>query len=358
MKDYYDILGVSKGATEEDLKKAYRKLAMKYHPDRNPGNKEAEEKFKEISEAYAILSDPQKRAQYDQFGTTEGFGADFDIGDIFSRVFGDFFGRGQEDIFGDFFGHRRREEKSRIQREDIKVRLTIDFMEACFGVKKKIKVRRSKICPHCSGTGAESGGLSTCPLCGGTGEVSYTAGFMSIRKTCQRCGGTGKIITKKCKECKGKGFIYSDEDLSVRIPAGVDNGDVLRVRDKGNNGGDLYIYIDIKPHKLFKREGKNIYIKLPISFVQATLGAEVEVPTIHGKEKLSIPPGTQNDETFVLRGKGINADGVVGNEIVKVFIEVPKKVTKEQKRILTEFAKAGGDDVSENFISRIKNLLS
>lgn len=359
MKDYYATLGVSENATEEDLKKAYRKLAMKYHPDRNPGNKDAEEKFKEISEAYAILSDPQKKAQYDQFGTTEGVSSDFDIGDIFSRVFGDLFGQGQEDIFGDFFGHGRKQKESRIRKEDVKVQLTIDFMEACFGAKKKIRVHRSKICSHCNGTGAEKGGIATCPLCGGRGEVSYTAGFMSIRRTCQRCGGTGEIITKKCKMCKGKGSVYNDEELAVRIPVGVDNDDVLRVRDKGSNGGDLYIYINVKPHELFKRDGKNIHIKLPISFVQAALGAEVEVPTIHGLEKLSISPGTQNGEIFTLRGKGINAGGVVGNEIVEVFIEIPKKLNKEQKRILTEFANTEGNcNVSENFISRIKNLIS
>ncbi|MCD6132804.1 MAG: molecular chaperone DnaJ [Deltaproteobacteria bacterium] len=357
MKDYYAILGVSRDATEEDLKRAYRRLAMKYHPDRNPGDREAEEKFKEISEAYAVLSDPQKRAQYDRFGTTEGFSTDFDIGDIFSRVFGDFFGH-EEDIFGDFFGHRRKQRESHIRKEDIRVHLTIDFMEACFGTKKKIRVRRSEICSHCGGTGAEIGGIATCPLCGGTGEVSYTAGFMSIRRTCQRCGGTGEIITKKCKECKGKGFIYTDGELSVHIPAGVNDGDVLRVRGKGNNGGDLYIHIGVKPHKLFKRDGKNIHIKIPISFVQAALGAEIEVPTIYGEEKLTIPPGTQNGETFVLRGRGINAGSVVGNEVVEVFVEVPRKLNKEQKRLLIEFANAGGNDVSKDFISRIKNLLS
>jgi molecular chaperone DnaJ len=362
MKDYYAILGVSQDASDEELKKAYRKLAIQYHPDRNQGNKDAEEKFKEINEAYSVLSDATKRAQYDQFGTVDdnfqGSYSSSAFDDIFSNI-SSMFG----DIFGDF-GYEEDRSNRPQSGEDIRVNLTIDFKEAVFGAEKEITINKKTICPECNGTGAEKDGIETCPYCKGMGEVLYSQGFLSVRRTCPKCNGKGKIITKKCKQCGGVGYIYEKETLKVKIAQGIDTGNVIRITGYGNPGynggpnGDLYIYINVKEHNFFKRNGKDIYTKIPISITQAALGAALKIPTIWGEHELEIPPGTQNGETFTLKHKGVELSGSKGNQIVEIDVEIPKKLTQKQKDILLEFAKESGEEPSykNSVLDKFKNL--
>ncbi len=363
MKDYYSILGVSRDATEDELKKAYRQLAIKFHPDRNQGDKEAEEKFKEINEAYSILSDPTKRAQYDQFGSVDendlgGFGYSSSFDDIFSNI-SSMFG----DIFGDFGFEQKNSNRPR-SGDDIKINLTIDFKEAVFGAKKKIKINRKKVCDKCNGTGAEDGGIEKCQYCNGMGEVLYSQGFLSVRRTCPKCNGTGQVITRKCKSCGGAGYINEQETIEVKIAQGIDDGNVIRITGYGNPGynggpnGNLYIYITVKEHEFFKRSGKDIYTQIPISITQATLGASLKIPTIWGEHELEIPPGTQNGETFLLKHKGVELSGSRGNQIVEVKVEIPKKLSQKQKEILTEFAKESGEELSykDSVLDKFKNL--
>ncbi len=363
MKDYYDILGVSRNATGEEIKKRFRELAIKYHPDRNPDNTEAEEKFKEINEAYSVLSDPKKRAQYDQFGVvdgSDGYSSDYDFANTFSDIFSNL-----SSVFGDIFGdysYRRgpRPEKG----DDIGINLTIDFKEAVFGAKKEIKVKRRRTCPKCGGTGADKNGIETCPYCRGRGEISYSQGFFSVRKTCPKCGGKGVIITKKCTNCGGTGYIYEEEKLIVNIEQGINNGDILKITGKGNPGknggpdGDLYIYIHVKEHEFFKRKGRDINIEIPISITQAALGAVIKVPTIWGESEITIPPGTQNGDTFVLKHKGVELNGVRGKQTVKVKVVIPKQLTKRQKELLEELAKESGEDLSykESILDKFKSM--
>ena len=366
MNDYYDILGVNRDATQEEIKKAYRKLAIKYHPDRNPGDKKAEEKFKKINEAYSVLSDESKRAQYDQFGSVgdmggfsgfEGFESATaeDIFDTFSSVFGD--------IFGDFQSRRNRRKRPQ-KGEDVRLNLTIDFKEAVFGAEKEIEIKNRKICPNCNGTGAEKGGIQTCPYCKGKGEVEYSQGFFSVRKTCQHCSGSGKIITKTCKRCSGSGYIYEKEKLKIKIPPGIDNGNIIKVSNRGYEGrnggpnGDLYIYISVRESDLFKRDGKNIILELPISITQATLGATIKVPTIWGEEELSIPPGTQNNRKFIMKGKGVELSGTRGDQIVIINVKIPTTITQRQREILEEFAKESGEELTykDSIIGKFKNI--
>ncbi len=362
-KDYYAILGVSRNATDEEIKKAYRQLAVKYHPDRNPDNKEAEERFKEINEAYSVLSDPQKRAQYDRYGTVEGMDttADFDYStfeDIFSQ-FSSFFG----DIFGDYHEQRGSYRRPR-KGEDIRIDLTIDFKEAVFGAEKEIKIKKRSICPNCNGTGAEKGGIRACPYCRGTGEVVYSQGFFSIRKTCPKCGGTGRIIVQKCRTCGGVGYVYNTEKLRVHIAQGIDTGNVIKVPGHGNPGynggpnGDLYIYIKVKEHEFFKRKGRNIHIEIPISMTQAALGATIKVPTIWGEHELYIPPGTQNGAKFTIKHKGVELSGSRGDQIVTVNVKIPTKLTDKQKELLREFAKESGENLEEksSIFEKFKNI--
>ncbi len=364
MKDYYAILGVSKDATDEELKKAYRKLAIKYHPDRNQGDKEAEEKFKEINEAYSVLSNPTKRAQYDQFGSVDENG--FEGGFTYSSAFDDIFSN-LSSMFGDLFGDYGFEDENsaRPQRgEDIRINLTIDFKEAVFGAEKQIKINKKKICDACHGTGAEENGIETCSYCKGAGEIIYSQGFLSVRKTCPKCNGTGKIITKKCKNCGGVGYVYEEETLNIKIAQGIDTGNIVRVTGYGNPGlnggpnGDLYIYIDVKEHEFFKRDGKNIYVEIPISITQAALGTTIKVPTIWGEHELEIPPGTQNGERFIIKHKGVELSGSKGNQIVTVKVEIPKKLTQKQKEILMEFAKESGEELNykNSVLDKFKNL--
>lgn len=376
-KDLYEILGVDRNATQEEIKKAYRRLAKKYHPDLNPGDKEAEQKFKEINEAYEILSDPQKRAQYDQFGHAafeqggfqqSGFGDftqggfDFDFGG-----FGDIFG----DIFSDFFGTgKRKAEKGPRKGADIRYDLTLTFEEAAFGTEKEIEVERFEVCDVCHGTGVKPGSRpETCPVCHGTGEIRQTQNtpfgrIVNIR-TCPRCHGEGKIITDPCQKCGGTGRIRKRRKIKVTIPAGIDEGQMLTLRGEGEPGlrggpnGDLYIVIHVKPHEIFKREGYDVYVKIPISFADAALGGEIKIPTLDGIVSFTIPEGTQTGTKFKLRGKGIPHIGGRGrgDQIVEVYVEVPKRLSEKQKELLREFKRLEGENTAEHksFFQRMRD---
>ncbi len=361
MKDYYEILGVSRDASAADLKKVFRQLALKYHPDRNPDNKESEEKFKEINEAYTCLSDPDKKSNYDRFGTAEGVGAGFSP---FGAGFGDVF----EDIFGDFFGTFTGQRRKRPAKGmDLRYDLDITLMEAAFGTEKTIEIPRWENCADCKGTGAAPGKApATCPNCKGSGQVRFQQGFFSVSKTCGKCNGEGRIITDPCKTCKGQGRTKKYREINVRIPAGVDTDSKLRMSGEGELGlyggppGDLYIFLSVEEHQFFKREGMTLYCKVPVSFPQAALGAEIEVPTIDGVTNLKIPQGTPSGKAFHLKGKGMPRLGSHqrGDQVVIVNIEVPKHLTPRQKEILEEFAKINSDEVSKGFKEKLKDLFA
>lgn len=362
MKDYYDILGVSRNASEAEIKKAFRGLALKYHPDRNPGDKEAEERFKEINEAYSVLSDPEKRSNYDRFGRAEGIGAGFGAftGTAFSDIFEDIFG----DFFGEFTGRRRpRPTKG----NDLRYDLDITLEESAFGTEKYIEVPRWETCSTCNGSGSAPGkGPVTCPNCKGTGHVRFQQGFFSVSKTCGRCRGTGRIITNPCTSCRGSGRTKKIHSISVRVPAGVDSGSRLRMSGEGEPGeyggppGDLYIVINVKEHPVFIRKGNDIYCEMNITFPQAVLGAEIEVPTLDGATNLRIPPGTPSGKAFHLKGKGIPRLGGHGrgDEVVVVNIEVPKHITPRQRELLEEFAQINGDRTAKSFKDKLKDIFS
>jgi molecular chaperone DnaJ len=361
MKDYYEILGVSRDASDMDIKKAFRQLALKYHPDRNPENKESEDKFKEANEAYSCLSDPAKRAHYDRFGTAEGVGAGYGP---FGAGFGDIF----EDIFGDFFGTFSGQRRARPAKgRDLRYDLDISLMEAALGTEQKIEVPRWEDCPECAGTGSAPGKMPiSCQHCKGTGQVRFQQGFFSISKTCNKCGGAGKVITDPCAGCKGDGKVRKFKNISVKIPPGVDTGSRLRILNEGEMGmnggprGDLYIILNIEEHPFFQREGNDLFCEIPISFPQAALGAEVEVPTLEGYANLKISAGTSSGRIFHLKGKGMPKLGGngKGDQIVRVYVDVPKKLTAKQKELLDEFARITGDEVSKSFKEKIKGLFS
>lgn len=367
-KDYYSILGVSRDAGADEVKKAYRKLALKYHPDRNPGNKEAEEKFKEISESYEVLSDSQKRQAYDQFGRAGVYGERPGFSGMRGAGFEDLFG----DIFGDLFGGTRRQRRPTrrrgIQGGDLRFDITISFEESAFGKKTRIDLPKEVSCSHCAGSGAKPGTKPTrCVQCQGTGEVRFSQGFFSISRTCDRCQGEGETITTPCSMCHGRGTVRHTKTVEVNIPAGIDTGQSLRLSGEGNAGiqggppGDLYLVVRVESHPFFTRENNDVVCEVPITFTQAALGTQVEVPTLYGKVEMKVPPGTQWGKIFRLKSKGfpdIRGYGH-GDQLTKIIIETPMKLSKEQKEILNKFASITGDSVQptrRSFLDKMKEL--
>ena len=356
-RDYYEVLGVSRGASEAEIKKAYRKLAKENHPDLHPGDKEAEARFKEVNEAYEVLSDADKKARYDQyghagvdpnFGAGGGFDGSFDFGDL-GDIFGSFFG-------GGFGGGRRTNPNAPQRGESFRLSLAISFEEAAFGCEKSVTVERMETCETCHGNGCAPGSTpEVCPECHGTGTVQVRRqtpmGVFATSSPCTRCGGKGKIIHQPCKDCHGTGAVRKRKTIQASIPAGIDNGQTISIRGQGNAGknggpaGDLLITITVRPHELFRREGTSVLCEAPITFAQAVLGAELEIPTIDGKVKYELPEGTQSGTTFRLKGKGIpalNGRGR-GDQYVTVYIETPRNLNKEQKEALKKFAESMGD---------------
>ncbi|GAA0789046.1 molecular chaperone DnaJ [Hathewaya limosa] len=362
-KDYYEILGIEKGASEPDIKRAFKKLALKYHPDRNPDNKEAEEKFKEINEAYQVLSDPEKKARYDQYGTADfgagfdgGFnGAGFDFSDL-GDIFGDIFGGGFSGGFGGFGSSGRANPNAPRKGADIETTLNLSFEEAVFGCEKEIVVNKHENCETCNGTGAKPGtSPKTCDRCNGTGRITMqrrTAfGAFSTQTTCDKCRGLGTIIENPCSSCHGTGKIKKRKSIKVKVPAGVDNGNIIPIRGQGEPGsnkgpsGDLYINLRVAPHKLFERRGNDIYMEEHISVSKAILGAELKVPTVDGEVVYKVPSGTQSNTVFRLRGKGVprvNGTGR-GDQFVKVVVDIPKKINEKQKQAILQFMEASGE---------------
>ena len=359
-RDYYEVLGVSRGASEDEIKKAYKKMARKYHPDLNPGDKTAEEKFKEVNEAYEVLSDADKKARYDQYGHAGvdpnfgaggfggGFVGSFDFGDL-GDIFGSFFG-------GGFGGGRRTNPNAPQRGESIRMSIALSFEEAAFGCAKAVTVERYETCDTCHGNGCAPGtSPEVCPDCHGTGTVQVRRqtpmGVFATSSPCPKCGGKGRIIHQPCKDCRGSGMVRKKKTIQASIPAGIDNGQTISIRGQGNAGknggpaGDLLITITVRPHELFRREGTSVLCEAPITFTQAVLGAELEIPTIDGKVKYTLPEGTQSGTTFRLKGKGIpsiNGRGR-GDQYVTVYIETPKNLNKEQKEALKKFAETMGE---------------
>jgi molecular chaperone DnaJ len=378
-RDYYEVLGIKKGATEDEIKTAFRKKAMEFHPDRNPNDKAAEEKFKEVNEAYGILSDAQKRDKYDRFGhagvdPNAGFGSGG-----FSGGFGGGYGGGFEDIFGDLFGgmfggggYAQSRRTGPQKGGDLQKNLKISFKEAAFGVKKNIQLTKWVSCDACGGSGAEAGSSKVrCPACDGSGEVRTTQktpfGQFTNIEACSKCGGSGQVIEKPCPKCNGAGKIRKQVTISVDIPAGVDNDSVIPIRGQGEPGinggpsGDLYLVLTVERHKLFTRRGADLWLDMPITFTQAALGDEIIVPSLNEKVKYKVPEGTQPGTVFRLRGKGIRniRTGRMGDLFVKVQLEVPVKMTAEQKKLLREFGDSlDGESYSgrKRFLDTVKDL--
>jgi molecular chaperone DnaJ len=367
--DYYEVLSVSRDCSDQELKTAYRKLAMQHHPDRNPGNPEAEEKFKEASEAYQVLSDPDKRAAYDRYGHAGvsgngGGGNPFvnaqDIGDIFGDFFGEMFNMGG--------GNRR---ASRVQRgRDLRYDMTIEFAEAVFGKETELKIRRLEPCTDCHGSGAANGrGPTTCPQCQGRGQVRYQQGFFSIARACSNCNGTGSVVTEPCSTCRGDGRLEHTRNMTVKIPAGVEEGTRIRYQGEGEAGryggpaGDLYVVLTVKQHEVFERDGNDLHFVLPISFPQAVLGAELTIPALDSEVKLKIPEGTQSGREFRVRGKGvpyINDHGR-GDLIVQVEVQTPQKLTKAQRELvrqLDDTLSMENTPTSRSVFAKMKDLFS
>ncbi len=370
-EDYYNVLGVERNSSQDDVKRAYRKLALKYHPDKNQGNKEAEEKFKIAAEAYEVISDPDKRRRYDQYGheglrggEARGFGSFDDIFDAFGDIFG---GGGGGGIFEDFFGGGRRQAEQR--GASLRCDIAIDFKEVATGIEKTIEITKRDFCEACRGTGARKGTSPvSCPYCKGKGEIHQRQGFFTIRTTCPKCQGNGKIIETPCGKCSGHGVYPKKSNIKVQVPAGIDDGARLRVTGQGESGangahpGDLYCDIHIKPHSIFKRQDYDIICEFPITFTQAALGCEIEVPTILGKlRKVEIPAGIQTDEIISVRGEGfphVRGFGV-GNLLVHIVVETPTKLTPRQEELLREFAESEHKNVTpkrKSFFQKVKKL--
>ncbi len=360
-RDYYEILGVSRSANESELKSAYRQQALKYHPDRNPGDKQAEERFKESAEAYEVLRDPKKRQIYDQFGHQglegagfSGFGGFEDIFSSFGGIFEEFFGFGG--------GGRSR---SRSQRgNDLRYDMQIGFMEAAFGTEKPITVEKMARCEGCSGSGSETGSRpESCKQCGGSGQVTRTQGFFSVRTTCPVCRGNGQVITRPCPKCRGAGQVMEERKVTVRIPAGVDSGSRLRLSGEGEPGvfggppGDLYVFIQVASHDFFERNNTDVVCQVPLSFVQATLGAEITVPTLNGQRLLTIPKGTQYGDLFRFEGEGVPSlrNGRRGDQIIQAVIKTPASLSKKQETLLREFEKLEAGKLSNKLKSILKS---
>jgi molecular chaperone DnaJ len=372
-EDYYDLLGVAKGATDEELKKAYRKKAVQYHPDKNPGNKESEEMFKKVSEAYEALKDPDKRAAYDRYGHAafqgqagRGGGGFHDPQDIFREFFNQQ-GGGGGGIFDEMFGGGGAGGGSR-DGSDLRYDLEITLEEAARGVEKEITFRKLVTCEHCHGTGAEPGSKRvTCPTCRGAGQIRRSGGIIVFTQTCPTCGGAGVKIEKPCTVCRSEGRVAKTTKLNVKIPPGVDTGSRLRSAGNGEaaaaggEAGDLYIVLTVKEHELFERQGDDLFCEIPIKFTLATLGGSIEVPTLSGKASLKIPAGTQSGTKFRLREKGMPSlrGGRHGDELIRVHVEVPGSLSAEQRKILEEFAKISGDahePTSRSFFEKAKKF--
>ena len=380
-RDYYEVLSIQRTATEVEIKGAYRKLAMQYHPDRNPNNAQAEEKFKECSEAYAVLSDPEKRAAYDRFGHQAvggagggnpfagggpfGGGGGFqqgDLGDIFGDLFGEMFNMG---------GQRAGGRASRAQRgRDLKVDMSLSFEEAVFGVEREVKVKRMETCEVCHGMGAEGGKQpETCQQCGGRGQIRSQQGFFSVARTCPVCSGTGQVIRNPCRTCGGDTRVQKEHVLSVKVPAGVESDTRIRYGGEGDAGrfggpgGDLYVVLDVKPHAFFERDGDDLHCVMPISFPQAALGTDLEIQTMEGTESIKVPEGTQSGREFRLRGKGVphlNAHGK-GDLIIEVRVETPMKLNKQQKELMRQLADTmpvANEPQSRGLFDKVKEIFS
>ena len=369
-RDYYEVLSIARTANDQEIKSAYRKLALQYHPDRNPDNPEAEERFKECSEAYAVLADSEKRARYDRFGHAgvggpgQGFGGfDATVFTDFQDIFGDLFG------FGDMFGGQGGRRRARAQRgADLRDDLTLEFEEAVFGVTKQIEVRRHEECELCKGSGLAPGKSPIdCTTCGGRGQMRYQQGFFSISRTCSTCGGSGKLIVDPCNQCRGQGRVTRDRKVTVKVPAGVEEGARILYSSEGEAGafggppGDLYIVLHVKEHAFFDREGKNLYCVVPISISQAALGAEIEVPTLEGQQTLKIPEATQTGTNFKLKNKGVpvlNGHGR-GDLFVEVKVQTPSKLTKRQRELMQELhttLTVENKPVNRSLLNKVKEI--
>lgn len=369
-RDYYDVLGVSRTADEAELKKAYRRLALAYHPDRNPDDPQAEERFKQASEAYAVLCDAEKRRAYDRFGFAgvgQGAGGapGFDFGNL--GDVGDLFG----DLFGDIFGGRgaRSRRRGRAQRgADLRYNLEIELSDVLTGLESKIRLPKMRVCETCDGSGARPGTRpERCQRCQGVGQVAFQQGFFRISRPCDACGGLGEVVIHHCRDCRGQGRVESRQTISVRVPPGVDEGSRLRLSGEGEAGiaggppGDLYVVISLKPHPLLQRDGRDVHCEVPVTFPQAALGGEIQVGTLEGTVKVQIPEGTQSGTVLRLRGKGVPTVGssARGDQYVKIFVEVPTRLSNRQRGLLEEFAEEGGIEVSpktKSFVDKLRDL--
>ncbi len=363
-RNYYEILGVPRDAADADIKKAYRKLALQYHPDRTNGDKTSEEKFKEINEAYSVLGNPDKRSSYDMYGDNfERIGTGHE--DIFGgSIFEDLIG----DVFSDFFGGRRSSRNRKVRGKDVEAVLELEFEQAVMGIEKEFNIKRTGVCDACSGTGAKPGTKpNTCRTCGGAGQVNYRQGFLTVTKTCRVCNGSGYEIPDKCRDCSGTGRVLKEETIKVHIPPGVDNDSVLRIQGKGSEGynggpaGDLHVIIKVKDHPVFKRDGQDIIVDIFISYAQAILGDAIKVHTLYGEEELKIPAGTDSGEVFVLKHKGVSSpyDKRKGDQIIRIHIEVPKHITDRQKELLKEFdeiSRIYSKNNSKGVFDKVKDL--